>query len=194
MQRFAIVAVLAVTCLFAGAAQAQEIKIAVARAARIANEMQEMKDFRQKMANDQQALQAQLKERQEKLRLMRDNRDQLKRDSPQYNERNKELLEEAINLEAWGRIRQAELERNIKLNIKGFWDKIEAAVAEVAQAKGIDIVISDQRPEIPDDLDQIKIEQLQQLIGQRDVLYANPKVDISDEVIALLDKKYKEGK
>jgi len=194
MRRIMLMTALAVILYAGNLAIAQDApKIAVARAGRIANEMQEMKDFRQRMENEQKALQAQLRERQEKVRALKDARDQLKPDAPQFQDRNKEFLQEALNVNVWQQLMQAELERNIKVSLKSFWDRVESSVGEVAKAKGIEIVISDNRPEIPADLDQIKLEQLQQIIGQRDVLYADAKVDISDEVIALLDKKYKEG-
>ena len=43
-------------------------------------------------------------------------------------------------------------------------------------------------------VDQMSVQQLRAELTQRDVLYSAAKVDISGDVIALLDKKYREAK
>jgi hypothetical protein len=55
---------------------------------------------------------------------------------------------------------------------------------------GLNLVITDQRPKIPDNLDGIDAQQLQQLIGARTVLYSDGGRDISQKVIDLMDKAY----
>ncbi|MGH7215231.1 MAG: OmpH family outer membrane protein, partial [Tepidisphaeraceae bacterium] len=118
----------------------------------------------------------------------------LKPDSPQYGDRNKELLQAAVDLKVWGELMQQDLQRSQKQQMKSLFEKIEEAITEVAQQKGVDLVIAEQRPELPESIDQISVDQLRMLINQRNVLYATPKADISNEVIALLDSKYKAGR
>jgi len=45
--------------------------------------------------------------------------------------------------------------------------------------------------ELPENLGMINVEQLRQLLNQRNVLFETEKVDISSAVIANLDSKYK---
>jgi Skp family chaperone for outer membrane proteins len=71
------------------------------------------------------------------------------------------------------------------------WDKVTAAVAEVATQKGYDLVLADSREEIPDDIDRVTGEQLQALIHTRNVLFASAQTDITQDVIASMDAKYK---
>jgi Skp family chaperone for outer membrane proteins len=74
------------------------------------------------------------------------------------------------------------------------FNKITAAIQEVATAKGIDLVLAEQKPEFPPNLDQINADQLRVLINSQNVLFNSPQVDISTDVIAAMDAKYKSGK
>ena len=72
--------------------------------------------------------------------------------------------------------------------------KKTAAVAEVATSKGIDLVIAEQRPEFPDNLDQFNVEQVRAIINQRNILFSTATADLSNDVINAMDAKYKAGK
>jgi len=78
--------------------------------------------------------------------------------------------------------------------MKTLFDKITNSTAEVATQRGIDLVIAEQRPEFPDSLDQLNVDQLRVLINQRNVLFNSAAADISNEIIAAMDAKYKTGK
>ena len=190
---FATALAIFLTC--ANAAQAQEaagtVKVAIASPARIFNEMQETKDLKAKMETERKTLEGTEKEKRDKLNALKADRDALKPDSPQYHERNKELVQAAIEFEVWGKMMQAEVQRNQKQQMKHLYDLIEVAVGEVAKQKGIDLVIADQRADMPENLESVNVDQLRAIINQRDVLYSVPKVDITNDVIASLDAAYK---
>lgn len=186
---FATVAILSALPLMA----AEGTRIAVANTARIFNEMQELKDLRVKLQSEQKLLAGASAEKQEKLKAMQAARDALKSDSPQYQEKNAEWLKAAIEYDAWGKINEADVQRTQKLQMRRLFEKIEQAVVEVAKQKGYDLVITDQHPDLPDDLDRVSIDQLRTLINSRNVLYAGEKIDISDDVLAILDARYRAG-
>lgn len=165
--------------------------VGVANTARIFADMQELKDLRQKMDQERKLLEGVDREKREKLNSLKAERGTLKPDTPQFQEKNAELLRAAIEYETWGKLNQADFQRLQKTQMKGLFDKIEAATAEVAKKKGLDLVLTDQRPDFPDDLDQLNVDQLRSLITARTVLYAGDKVDISADVLAALDAKYK---
>jgi Skp family chaperone for outer membrane proteins len=75
--------------------------------------------------------------------------------------------------------------------MKALFDKIVNATSKVAQQKGIDLVFADQRPDLPDNLGNISVDQLRAILNGRNVLFANNKVDISQDVVAVLDAEYK---
>jgi Skp family chaperone for outer membrane proteins len=155
--------------------------------------MQETQDLRQSMEAEGKSFLDKKNEWESKLRELQSSRDQLKPDSPQYAQRNQELLKVATEYEVWGKLTQADVQRNQKMRMKTLFDKIQAAVGEVAEQKGIDMVISEQKPEIPENLDSINVEQLRAILNGRNILYHTPRVDISNDVIALLDSRYRAG-
>ena len=56
------------------------------------------------------------------------------------------------------------------------------------------MVIAEQRAELPENLDQLKVEEVRALINAQNILYATATVDLSNDVIAAMDAKYKAGK
>lgn len=187
---FATVAILCAVPLMA----AEGARIAVANTARIFSEMQELKDLRVKLQSDQKLLIGASKEMRDKVDALKAAREALKVDSPQYQDKNAELLKAAIQYEVWGKINDADMQRNQKLQMRRLFEKIEQGVVEVAKQKGYDLVITDQHADLPDDLlEKLTIEQLRTLINSRNVLYAGEKVDISNDVLAVLDARYRAG-
>ncbi len=187
---------LTLTCLaFTPSARAQDAtsRIAIADPVRIFNEMQETKDLRQKMEGDRQNLANTEREKRTKIKDLQDARDQLKPDSPQYAERNKEWVNANIDLEVWGRLQQLEVQRTQKQQMKTMYEKIAAATTKVAQRHNLDLVIAAQRPDIPDDVSnpQLTVDALRAVINTRNILYSNGKADLSNEVIAQLDADYR---
>lgn len=186
----ALIALLSIMAI-ASPAEAQQLKIASASTARIFSQLQETKDLQEKMNGERQQLEQQERQKRENLQTLKTQRDELRPDSAQYTEANQKLMQASIEFESWSRLWAAEIQRKQKQEIKSLFDKIEVAVAEVAKRDGINLVIADQRPEIPDSLEQLKIDDLRMLISQRTVLFADEQADITDTVVAHLDEKYK---
>ena len=68
-----------------------------------------------------------------------------------------------------------------------------AQAIEFMEKNRYDLVITDQHPDLPDDMDKLTLDQLRTLINSRNVLYAGEKVDISNDVLAVLDARYRAG-
>ena len=181
--------------LISGANALADVKIAVANAGKIFSDIKEKKDWEQKMLQDQKTLQDTAFQKQQKVKSLQEQRDNLRTDSPQYADKDKELQSAEIDLKVWAEIQQAESQRTNKMQTKALFDKIVNAVAAVATAKGIDLVIADQHPEVPDNfMEQATLEQVRALLGQRNVLYSSPQVDITQDVITPMDADYAAGK
>ena len=188
---FTIAALIALGASSSSARAQGSPKIATASPARIFVEMQETKDLRQQLEAQTGQLQNDAKNRQQKVKDLQAARDLLKPDSPQYAEAERAFMQEAIQFDTWTKITQAQLQGQQKQQMKQLFDKIVAATSQVAQQQGYDLVLADQRPELPENLGMINVEQLRQLLNQRNVLFENEKVDISSQVIANLDSQYK---
>ena len=183
-----------VICLTAVGARAQDAtRIAVVNPARVFAEMQETKDLKQKLENDRSTLEKEVQGRQNKVKDLLAERDLLKADTPQYAEKDRTFMQAAIEFDTWSKIKQAELQGQQKQQMKVLFDKIVAAAQEVATQKQIDLVLADQRPDLPENLGQVNVEQLRAILNGRNIIYMNQKVDISGDVIAALDAKYRAG-
>ena len=189
-RRIALLAIL-VTCLAGSGAFAQEAKIGIVNPARCFAEMQETKDLKAKLENDRKALEAEVNQRQQAVKDLQAARDLFKPDSPQYQEADQKFMKAAIEFDTWSKITQAQLQGQQKQQMKTLFDKIVAATGEVAQQKGLDMVLADQRPEMPDNLTQVTVDQLRAMLNGRNILYSTDKVDLNNAVIAALDAKYK---
>ena len=192
----AALAAMIVLSLLAPPARAQApttLRVAIANPARIFNEIRETKDLQSKFAADLAGLQEQAKARELKLRDLQSARDTIKPDSPQYNERNDELVRMAIEYEVWKQTTQRSMERQQKERIKNMFDRITETVTKIAQQKGIDLVIAEVHPDIPENLDSIQLQDLRNRLISRNILYNTDVADITNEVIAALDAQYTGG-
>ncbi len=179
--------------LLPAAVASAQAKLGVVNTARIFNEMQETKALQTKLQSDRDGLADTERQKRGQLQALKESRDQLKPDSPQYQQRNEELVKASVEFEVWGRMMQLNVQRQQKQQIARLFDKIQTAVTEVAKNKGLDLVVAEQATEMPADMDQINVDQLKALINQRNILYAAEGLDISNEVITRLDATYKGG-
>jgi Skp family chaperone for outer membrane proteins len=174
-------------------ASAQSTKIAVVNVQRVYNDMQETKAMTVRMAEEGKKLNAEMEAKAQelqKLRAERDDKDHLKPGTPQWEEVNQKLITKSVELKNWRDSKQALQEDAYKQQVKKLFEKVEAAVAEVAKAEGYDIVIADTSAG-QDALDQADLRTLKAMLLQKSVLFANDKSDITQRVIISLDGKYK---
>jgi Skp family chaperone for outer membrane proteins len=179
-------------------ASAQENpRIGIVNPAKIFNEMQETKDLKQKMENDRQAIQAEAKRRADDLEEAKKARALFTEGTDDFNKKNQEMIRKAVELQVWQEMIKADLARQQKTQMKNLFEKIEAATKEVAEAKKLDLVLVEQKIDLPSDpntMEQINVDQLRNLINQRSVMYSNGKFDITNDVLAGVDAKYKSHK
>ncbi len=173
-------------------AHAQDVpKIATANPGKIFNDMQETNDLKQKLDADQKDLNAQQKAKEDEVTGLNAALKQLQPGSPQYNDKRKELIQKAVELDTWKKVTQAQVQDQQKFQMKALFDKIADAVKAVATQQKLDLVITETNVDFPQDMDQINLDQLRALINQRNVMYSSGKLDISAQVTAKLDADYK---
>ncbi len=179
----------------AGFAAAQDNpKIATVNVGKVFNEMQETKDYKQKMESDRQAVENEANRRKAEVEEIRKARSLFNEGTEDYNKKNRELIQKTLEFQTWNQLYNLELARTQKLQLRSLFEKIEAATKEVAEAKKLDLVIVDQKADLPVDLEQIDIKALLNIFGQRNVMYNNGKFDITPEVLAKVDANYKARK
>jgi len=171
-----------------------QAKIAIVNAGKVFDSLQETKDLREKMQGEGKAINDEDLSRKTKLKDMQAARDALKQDTAAYDEKNKELMTAAIEYETWQRITTANAQRSRKQQMIQLFSKIKTAVTEVATSKGLDLVLAEQRPQLPENTEQLNPDQLAAILNGQNIFFSNPNIDITNDVINAMDAKYKSGK
>lgn len=168
-------------------------RIAVVNTQRVFNEMQEFKAVNAKMVEDGKKLNALGTEKSAALQKMKVDRDNsFKPGTPQHEDATKALSKAVAEFRVWQETEKANTEFNYKKQAKQMFDKIQAAVAEVAKKEGYDMVIADTGGDkVIEDLDQVSLQGLKAALLQKTVLFASEKNDLTSMVILTLDAKFK---
>ena len=166
-------------------------KVATVNPQKVFDTMQETQEKKKAQNTEVKDLQAQEDQQLNEIKEMQKQRDAtMRKGAPEYTSRTNEIMDKTIKLRVWHEVKNQELGRRHKEEVKALFDKIQATVAQIAQERKIDLVVADYAIEIPDDLDAVQPDQLNALLRQRQVLFAAKGVDITAEVIARLDAAY----
>ena len=177
-----------------GQSQERPIRVAVANTMRIFNELQETKDAEARLVAERQALAAQEKPMQEKIKKLEAEKANFRPDSPQYEQWQAQYLRAANEHKLWAQIQMGELDWRRKRQTRAIYRRIYEAVQQYAEKNNIDLVLSDHQPTLGDkEMAQVPYEQMATLMNQRRVLFSSKAADISDEILALMDTQYKQN-
>jgi Skp family chaperone for outer membrane proteins len=189
---FASMVVLGILTAVPAFGQATPTKVGVVNMGKVFNSMQEVTEIKAKLESDAKALKTAAQAHQAELINLQQQRDNgPKPDTQQYDDATQALEKKTIQYEQELKLQQLELARGQSRQLKAIFDKIEAATADIAKQKGLDIVITQIKPEFPKNLQDLTPENISTLINQHNLLYVSPTVDITDTVTAALDAKYK---
>ncbi|HET6249946.1 MAG TPA: OmpH family outer membrane protein [Tepidisphaeraceae bacterium] len=168
-------------------------KVAIVNPSRVFAEIRETKSLRDKLEMKRKQLSAEEMEKRAAIENMIKDRDaNYNPKHPKYQEICAQIDTAKADFQAWGMKTKAQVEREQKMMVKNLYDKIEAATGQVAQQKGIDLVIADGRQDIPN-LEDVPSEDLRRLLNTRAVVYSTKSVDLTETVIAVLDQQFAAG-
>jgi Skp family chaperone for outer membrane proteins len=177
------------------AAGPQPTKLGVVNMQKVFEQLQEAKDLRATLEAKKQEFNSLGQARQSELNSLKQ---QLangpKPDSQQYDDLAQQIEQKAVTYDNELKLKQLTMTRDLGHQLKALFDKIEVSVGDVAKQKGLDLVLTEIRPEFPSNMREMTPEQIQNLIGSRNILYKSDKIDITSEVVTALDAKYKSGK
>jgi Skp family chaperone for outer membrane proteins len=120
-------------------------------------------------------------------RMTKSLREELKPGSEEYRERAKQATLLEAEIKWFSEAKGQEVEEGLKISLRGIFEDIQNAVREVAEEKGIDVVLAADR--LPDQIPETPTQLRQQIVLQK-VLYWNPRVDITADVINRLNTRY----
>jgi Skp family chaperone for outer membrane proteins len=124
-------------------------------------------------------------------RLGQSLQEELRPGTPEFEARRKELAMQEAELQWFTEAEGQRMERGLAESLRSIYADIVAAVREVADEQGVDIVLSaDQLPEEPA---QTTTQVRQQIVLQK-VLYWKPRVDLTEPVTARVNARYRAQK
>jgi Skp family chaperone for outer membrane proteins len=164
--------------------------IAIANLDKIRDSLAEWKDVRAQMDLEANNVKQEAQQKETNLKAEKDALAFLNSNTQAYVDKNAQYEHDNIEAQIWLKEKQNSLDRNLKSHLKQIFLEIQDAVAQVAQKDGYSLVIADQRPAIPDNIEDMTLNELQGRISTRSVLFSDQSRDISGEVITLLDKNY----
>lgn len=168
-----------------------QLAIGVVNTTHVLRTMQETRkldaDFRAQNAG----LAQQQQQKELEIQQLQSHRDQnLKPASQQWNDETEAIDKKRAELEVWKQMSNIQLERAYKVSLKGIYDHIAAASAQVAEQQHLDLVIADQTPEIGPDLEKANVNQLQAALAARAVLFSDKKADITEDVLTVVEANF----
>jgi len=183
--------VLAGLLLWPAVSRGQEgtVKIAVCNLTRVFQQLDEAKVIEDRMRNEQTKAQVDSGRMQQEIKDLQTVLRGYKPGSVAYMDNNAKLTKKIVEYVVWARVTELQMQRTDKEFVKALFDKVREASKEVAEKRKIDVVFNERRPELGD-MEKLKPQDVRAIILQNDVLYMNQKVDITDDVILLMNQKY----
>src|SRR3954463_8611434 len=174
--------------------RAQEaVKVGVCNPAKVFEQMDERKVIEDKMKSERDKAQAEVARRKNEVEDIKRQRNELRPESAIFQEKTNQMMEKAVQFEVWARMKEAEMGRGEKEQIKALYEKIRDTCKEVATEKKLDLILAERKPELPANMEKLTADQVRQIISANDVLYANEKADITQMVIMRVNQKYAAG-
>ena len=153
--------------------------------------VQEMKDIQAKQEADSNSLKTLATNHQSDLDVLKqDIRNGPKPDSKEWDDKVTALEQKTVQYDSDLKLRQLDMSRSFSKQLKAVFDKVQASVADLAKQKGLDLVLTENLPDLAPG-QEVTPDQMAQLLAQHNVLFAAGNIDITDEVVAALDAQYK---
>ena len=139
-------------------------------------------NLRRKFSEERDAL------RSKQDRMARSLQEELKPGTDEFRERTKQLVLLEAEFQWFIESEGQKVERGLATSLRTIFDDIQAVVREIAEARGIDVVLAYQK--MPDEAPESATLVRQHILLQK-VLYWNPRVDLTKDVVTRLNAKYR---
>ncbi len=170
---------------------ARQTAVAVVSVGDVFNAMEEKTAIEATLQRRKDELEAYKNQKSDEIRDIQAEMQLLNRASPEYKAKELDVQRRAFMLKAELELQAALLNRENSLLKEALYRKILAAVAEVAQAEGYDVVLfKEGEPNFPNDNPQ----QINTLVELRKVLYNANDLDITPKVQTVINNRYKQGR
>ncbi|NOT02464.1 MAG: OmpH family outer membrane protein [Phycisphaerales bacterium] len=163
-----------------------DAKVAVINLAVAFERYQMTRDLEAVFAERRAAVKEQGKARSDEIDTLRAALEQFKPGTADFHEREEQLVRKEIDFQVWLEVQERRLKLDHKRWLETIYDRVEATVAQLAKERGIDLVLtySDLVEDAPDSV------AFRQQILLRTVIYADSRIDLTTDVVSLLDADY----
>lgn len=164
-------------------------RVACVNVVQVLNDYQRHKDLVEEMSAYQERLQAEEKQRRDRIDTLKAEIDRLNPDDPTLVGRMREMLAQQIDYKNWGELAQMNMAREYGLWTVRIYKEMVAVVEQLAKRDGYDLVLYLGEFQAPTmDPDAIKEQ-----VRDTHVLYANPAIELSQAVLDKLNADYRAG-
>lgn len=144
------------------------------------------RDLESVFAERRAAVKEQGKTRSDEIDTMRTALEQFKPGTADFQEREEQLVRKEIDFQVWLEVQERRLKLDHKRWLETIYERVQATVGQVARERGIELVLtySDLVEDAPDSV------AFRQQILLRTVIYADTRIDLTNDVVVLLDADY----
>jgi Skp family chaperone for outer membrane proteins len=154
---------------------------------RVFNEYERQRDLTSQMEQIQGTLDAENTARRQRIEALQTAMSTMQPTDPTFESRREELLRMQIDYKNWVDLKQAQMGREVSRWSGRVYEEIIAAVQQVAQQSGIDVVLY--KDEFIPQVDSP--EAMREQIRRRKVLYCSSNADLTDKVLIKLNQDYR---
>lgn len=169
----------------------EHVRVAVVDLQRLFAGLNESAEKQQRLNELAERLQQQVDELAQRLDAARRERDLLPRNSPEYWDLASRILELEVQAKARKEAGQQLLSLHAGDVMVESFEKMLDAITRYARQEGFDVVLADDRPVLPPRGKGANV--VRDAIDSRQVLYAGPRVDITDALITMMNNEYRAG-
>jgi outer membrane protein len=183
--------VVSVVCLsvgyrggFAAEKQIAPARLAVVDVSKVLQTSVRHKQWQAKMQEEETQLKAEFQKTRKELEALQANLDLLKPNSADYLKLVGDVLDKKGQIEAKNKYYEEKVNVEMQQWTESLYTKLLEVVGKVAQQKGLDIVLAQEQLDLPSP----SVRDFMLTIKTKKVLYNSSHLDITDEVLAALDK------
>jgi Skp family chaperone for outer membrane proteins len=187
-----VLAVMVVGALLARVNQAQTpagaaaMPVGVVDLVKVFNEFEQTKALNAELERYKRHLSDEQQKREEQLSVERETLQGFAPDSAEYRKRSAALKKLIIEYQAWLATEREMLKEEHRRWIERTYQMVTQSISEVARRKGLQLALT--REELETEVDDAGV--LQKQILNRKVIYYDPMLDITDEVLVVLNDAF----
>ncbi len=165
-------------------------KYGVVDLAEVMRQYSEVEAMKQKLETRAEKFKQEGQARQQKIEDLRFQRDQKHPDSPEWYKLQKEMNRLSVELEMWTKFEKQDIQAESRELQSSAYKQVLGAVELAGKQRGLDMVLHLDRVDLNDPNDLVTLQRM----ATRSVIYSSPTVDLTKDVVTLVNQQGASGK